>query len=92
MTKLAEWLIGAITFITIWYNLLIGALPTPSFLTQEQILWSPVVIVLVVGVLVLLTLVHRVRTFKTCPESAEELKRQIKQAREDLASKGFKFD
>ena len=45
-----------------------------------------------VAVLVLATLVQRVRTFRDCPEAAEELKKQIEEARTDLKSRGLKTD
>jgi dolichyl-phosphate mannosyltransferase polypeptide 3 len=34
----------------------------------------------------------RVATFNDCEEAAAELQQQISEAREDLRSKGFKFD
>ena len=92
MTKLAEWLVVGITLVTVWFNLLTGRLSAPSFLTQEQIFWAPFVFVAIVGIVVLGTLVKRVRSFRDCPEAAAELKKQIIQAREDLAAKGFKTD
>ncbi len=36
--------------------------------------------------------VFRVATFNDCEEAAAELQKQISEAREDLRSKGFKFD
>jgi len=92
MTKLAEWLIAAISILTLWYNLLTGRLPTPSFLTHDQVFWAPFVLVAIIAVVVLAELIRGIRNFKDYPEAAEELKKQIIQAREDLTSKGFKFD
>ena len=37
-------------------------------------------------------LVCRVVTFNDCEEAVAELQKQITEAREDLRSKGFKFD
>lgn len=37
------------------------------------------------------TVLYRVFTFNDCPEAAEELQRQIKEARGDLTGRGFKF-
>lgn len=90
MTKLAEWLVVGITLVTVWYNLLIGSIP--SALTRDQILLAPFVFVGIVGLTVLAVLVRRVQTFRDSPEAAEELRKQVIQAREDLAGKGFKFD
>lgn len=93
MTKLAEWLVVGISLVTLWYNLLVGRLSIPTtFLTVEQIFWAPFVAVAVVGVVILGTLIKRVQSFQDCPEAAAELKKQIIQAREDLAAKGFKSD
>mgnify|MGYP000051147332 CR=1 FL=1 len=90
MTKLAEWLVLGITLVTIWYNFLIGRIP--SALTRDQILFAPFIFVGIVAIAVLAVLVRRVQTFKDSPEAAEELRKQVIQAKEDLASKGFKFD
>lgn len=90
MTKLAEWLVLGITLVTVWYNLLIGRIP--SDLTRDQILCAPFIFVGIVGIAVLAVLIRRVQTFKDSPEAAEELRKQVIQARDDLASKGFKFD
>lgn len=38
------------------------------------------------------TILYRVFTFNDCAEAAEEIQRQIKEARVDLQSKGFQFD
>jgi len=63
-----------------------------SALTESQILLGPVALLALVAVVVLAILVQRVRTFNDCPDAAKELIAQIKVAREDLASKGFKFE
>lgn len=91
MTKLAEWLVTGITLVIVWYNVLIGKLPNFG-LTQEQILIAPLAIVGVIAVLVLLTLVQRVRTFRDCPEAADELRKQIEEAKADLKSQGLKSE
>jgi len=91
MTKLAEWLVTGITLVIVWYNVLIGKLPNFG-LTQEQILFAPLAIVGAIAVLVLLTLIKRVRTFRDCPEAAAELRKQIEEAKSDLKSQGFKSE
>ena len=106
MTKLAEWLVTGITLVIVWYNVLIGKLPNFG-LSQEQILIAPLAIVGAIGtqstdifggiesflaVLVILTLVQRVRTFRDCPEAAAELRKQIEEAKADLKSQGFKSE
>lgn len=37
------------------------------------------------------TVLYRVFTFNDCPEAAEEIQKQIEEAKADLSSKGFKF-
>lgn len=37
------------------------------------------------------TVLYRVFTFNDCPEAAEELQKQIDEAKADLSAKGFKF-
>lgn len=38
------------------------------------------------------TVLYRTLTFNDCKEAADELKREIKEARADLRTKGMKFD
>lgn len=37
------------------------------------------------------TVLYRVFTFNDCPEAAEEIQKQIEEAKADLSAKGFKF-
>lgn len=37
------------------------------------------------------TVLYRVFTFNDCPEAAEELQKQIDEAKADLSAKGFAF-
>lgn len=37
------------------------------------------------------TVLYRVFTFNDCPEAAEELQKQIEEAKKDLAAKGLKL-
>lgn len=37
------------------------------------------------------TILYRVFTFNDCPEAAEEIQKQIKEAKDDLTAKGLKF-
>ena len=59
---------------------------------KSEILLAPIVLVAIIGVVLLSILIRRISTFNDCPEAAAELRKQIEQAREDLTSKGFKFD
>jgi dolichyl-phosphate mannosyltransferase polypeptide 3 len=53
--------------------------------------WWPVGLVLVFGLACLFVIVYRVITFNDCEEASKELQQQIKEAQEDLKSKGLKF-
>lgn len=37
------------------------------------------------------TVLYRTFTFNDCPDAADEIQRQIKEAKEDLATKGLKL-
>jgi len=90
MTKLAEWVFGLGLFVSTWY--LIFTRKIESSFTDSEILLAPIVLVAIIGVVLLTILIRRISTFNDCPEAAAELRKQIEQAREDLTSKGFKFD
>jgi len=90
MTKLAEWVFGLGLFVSTWYLIFTRKIET-SF-SDSEILLAPIVLVAIIGVVLLSILIRRISTFNDCPEAAAELRKQIEQAREDLTSKGFKFD
>jgi len=90
MTKLAEWVFGLGLFVSTWY--LIFTRKIESSFSDSEILLAPIVLIAIIGVVLLSILIRRISTFNDCPEAAAELRKQIEQAREDLTSKGFKFD
>lgn len=90
MTKLTEWLIAFGVSASVWYFVFTGKIQTS--LSESEIIAAPFVIVAIVGLIVLAILVNRIATFNDCPEAAAELRKQIKQAKEDLSEKGIKFD
>jgi len=90
MTKLTEWVFGLGLCVSTWY--LIFARKIESSLSDSEILLAPIALVAIIGIILLAVLIRRISTFNDCPEAAAELRKQIEQAREDLASKGFKFD
>lgn len=57
-----------------------------------EILLLPMVLVAVFGVVSIAIIAYRVYTFNDCLEASEELQRQIKEAKADLAKKGLKLD
>jgi len=89
MTKLMEWLSVALVGLALWLAAYTGSLQTAY---RGELLWSPVVLVTLLGVYSVLTIAYRVATFNDCDEASQELQKQIGEAREDLRSKGFVFD
>lgn len=64
-------------------------------LTEIQrtlVLISPLLAVGIFGLVSAVIVLYRVSTFNDCKEAAEEIQQQIKEAKEDLSRKGFKFD
>lgn len=80
------------------YGVILGAALTdklPMKVTDDtryNLLKLPVVLVVIFGLYSIGVIACRVATFNDCEEDAKSLKQEIVEAREDLASKGFKFD
>jgi dolichyl-phosphate mannosyltransferase polypeptide 3 len=91
MTKLLEWLSGGIVCVSIWAAVLWGNLVTVDDSLRLHVLVSPIYAVIIFGLISLAIVLYRTATFNDCPEACEELKKQIVEARQDLAKKGFKF-
>ncbi|XP_037919813.1 dolichol-phosphate mannosyltransferase subunit 3 [Hermetia illucens] len=92
MTNLQRWLLYAGLFLVPYLSVVSGVIQS-KFLTERmfQIIMLPFVLVALFGVHSLVTILYRVFTLSDCTEAAQELQKQIKEAREDLISKGFKF-
>jgi len=89
MTKLQEWLTVLTVIAGLWlsaYNKMWGTA------YRMEILWTPVMMVVLLGIYSVLTIAYRVATFNDCEEASLELQKQIGEARADLRSKGFDFD
>lgn len=91
MTKLLEYLTLASALLSVWSALLFSGLVQLGPEVRLHVLLSPVYAVALFGLISFVIVVYRTATFNDCPEAAEELKRQIQEARQDLTSKGFKF-
>ncbi|XP_015920392.1 dolichol-phosphate mannosyltransferase subunit 3 [Parasteatoda tepidariorum] len=90
MTKLAEWFTGLFVVTGIWYSCLTNNIILNN---QDWHSWLvPLYGVIAFGIYSLFVVLYRVYTFNDCPEAAEELKMEIKQAKEDLKKRGFKFE
>nr|CAD7459203.1 unnamed protein product [Timema tahoe] len=89
MTKLMEWIFGAILFLGVWAALLTFHLNS-GFLKDysDVIIPFPLIVLLYAATVIL----WRVFTFNDCEDAAKELQQQIIEAKEDLQSKGFLFE
>lgn len=92
MTKLLEWLTLVGMFTSAWLTLLAGKVVDVPPQFRMHVAFLPVYAIVLFGLGCLALLVYRTVTFNDCPEAAEELRKQIKEARVDLAAKGFKFN
>ena len=91
MTKLTEWLSLLVILASVWYGILtqnFGNLATDHPILT---LWWPIGLIIMCGISALFVIIYRVITFNDCEEAAEELQKQIQEAKEDLKSKGLKF-
>ncbi|XP_037801562.1 dolichol-phosphate mannosyltransferase subunit 3-like isoform X1 [Penaeus monodon] len=93
MTKLVEWLMGAVLILGPWTAVVTSTVKN-EFTDQYfiYILLLPLVLVAMFGLVSVAIIAHRVYNFNDCNEAAEELTRQIKEAKEDLRKKGLKID
>nr|XP_034307799.1 LOW QUALITY PROTEIN: dolichol-phosphate mannosyltransferase subunit 3 [Crassostrea gigas] len=91
--KLFQWLLGAGLFIAVWLAFVLEKVDIQ--LTEIQrtlvLIVSTYIIILFICFSAVIVL-YRVSTFNDCKEAAEEIQQQIKEAKEDLSRKGFKFD
>lgn len=92
MTKLAQWLFGLTLLGTTWVTLNFDLLGLDLPQTYKQVIWPlPVYLLVAFGCYSLATIGYRVATFNDCEDAAKELQEQIKAAKKDLSSRGFKF-
>ncbi|XP_045603343.1 dolichol-phosphate mannosyltransferase subunit 3 isoform X2 [Procambarus clarkii] len=93
MTKLMEWLTGAVLILGPWSAVVTNTIQN-EFTKQYywEILLLPVLLVALFGLVSVAIIAYRVYTFNDCQEAAQELQNQIKEAKSDLIRKGLKFD
>lgn len=93
MTKLLEWLTVAVLILGPWSAVVTNTVQNEFTRKHyQEILLLPVILVAVFGVVSIAIIAYRVYTFNDCLEASEELQRQIKEAKADLAKKGLKLD
>ncbi|XP_066144977.1 dolichol-phosphate mannosyltransferase subunit 3 [Euwallacea fornicatus] len=92
MTKLSEWLVAAATLGMLWLALLTNTIEnTFSKNHYTLLLWSPIILAGLFGVFALSLVFYRAYTFNNCDEAAEELQKEIIEAKAALTKLGFKF-
>ncbi|KAG4073167.1 hypothetical protein HA402_002556 [Bradysia odoriphaga] len=92
MTKLMEWLFVLSVLLVTYVAIITKQIQSGVFDNwMFEIKLAPLILIILFGAYAAFTVLYRVFTFNDCPEAAEELQRQIKEARDDLTSKGFRF-
>lgn len=93
MTKLGEWLLFSVAFASFWaaFYIPIEPLKDADPIVKEFVFWSPLIFILAFGIVSVLIILYRVATFNDCEDAADELKKQIVEARADLRSKGMEL-
>ncbi|KAK3580162.1 hypothetical protein CHS0354_030277 [Potamilus streckersoni] len=91
--KLFQWLIVLSVFISVWVAIVFDYVAVEFSKSNKQtIVLFPFYLLVVFACYSLAVIGYRVATFNDCKEASEELKKQILEAKEDLKSRGFKFD
>ena len=92
MTKLLQWLFGVSALVAVWALLAFDLLDLSLPQTYREVAWPmPLYLLVSFGCYSLAIVGYRVATFNDCEEAAEELRLQIKEAKEDLRRKGLKM-
>lgn len=89
MTKLMQWLSVLALLLATWLYLLFGEQVHPEH--RIWVVFLPFFLGSMLAVTSLMVIVYRVVTFNNCQEAADQLQKEIEEARKDLISKGFKF-
>lgn len=93
MTKLMEWLVGAAVILIPWASVVTKTIQNEFTDTHFlSILLLPLVMVALFGLVSVGIIAYRVYNFNDCVEAADELKKQIQEAQEDLKKRGLKMD
>ena len=99
MTKLMEWLGGLALILGLWLAILLERTSSSNATSVLDItpypylvlLW-PIGLVAAFGIYSVAVIAKRVYDFNDCQEAAEELRRQIIEAKTDLRMKGLECD
>ncbi|XP_030757291.1 dolichol-phosphate mannosyltransferase subunit 3 [Sitophilus oryzae] len=92
MTKLMEWIFVAGALGAIWLALLTNKIENIFVKDYYQLLlFSPIIFIVLFGIYALIIVLYRVFTFNNCNEAADELQKEIQEAKVDLQRQGFYF-
>lgn len=92
MTKLLEWLAGAFLFAAVWLSVVMNDLDLDIVRNNINIIVPlPLIVLVLFGLYSITVVLWRVYNFNDCKEAAEELQSEIKEAKEYLGKKGYKF-
>ncbi|KAI5701430.1 hypothetical protein M8J75_009417 [Diaphorina citri] len=92
MTKLLEWLTGTTLFLAVWLSVVMNDLNLDIVKNNINIIVPlPLIIIALFGVYSIIVVLWRVYNFNDCKEAAQELQTEIKEAKEYLCKKGYKF-
>lgn len=81
-----RYIVNTLLLFVVWSYLLRTDLGNTS-----AIQFAPLLVIIGLGLYAGLSTLYNVFTIRDCPEDSESLDKEIKAAREDLGSKGFKF-
>jgi len=88
-----EWLVVAAVILVPWTAVVTKTIQNEFTDTNFlNILLLPVVLVGIFGIVSVGVIAFRVYNFNDCVEAADELKKQIHEAQEDLKKRGLKMD
>jgi len=87
-----EWLATGVVALGVWIAMLSGQFGDLNEEKRQLVMLSPILAVIMFGVYSVAIIAYRVATFNDCEDAANEIQKQILEAREDLRSKGFQFE
>eukprot|EP00297_Palpitomonas_bilix_P001046 CAMPEP_0113897894 /NCGR_PEP_ID=MMETSP0780_2-20120614/19003_1 /TAXON_ID=652834 /ORGANISM="Palpitomonas bilix" /LENGTH=94 /DNA_ID=CAMNT_0000889549 /DNA_START=123 /DNA_END=407 /DNA_ORIENTATION=- /assembly_acc=CAM_ASM_000599 len=89
MAVLIGWLSVAGAFAALWYSLLTSKLTIPGVEADSLLVVGlPIITLALLGVYAVFTIGYRVANFNDTPKAAEELQKEIEEARRELRSMG----
>ena len=86
-----------VAFAAVWYGALqrkgeiVSTLGTSAPVTSIVVDYAPIWAILVLGVYAVLSVAYRVATMADCPDAAEEIDMQVKEAKAALIKMGVKM-